>query len=452
MKVPLSLLLCAPLLALAAESDTPVKPGGEWQKIETKLVPIAQPRQILSPGLFDHELLKVVTLPKDGTPADLGLPHAGKDKNGKEYPALTARIAQHFVWVDFNGDGRASADETRSVEADGYTDVFSCTLHYEDGTAAPYSFRLKSLGDDKYAVQRACARVAEVNGQKLVLLDENGNGKYNEADKDALIAGDAPVAFVGKYVQLGNKFFELLVHEAGTLIEVRPVPEQNFPLGYVDIFEKHKAPQKAENLHTHMIIISGAEGSFAFDERRRKIKVPAGAYDITFGLFERAKEIVYMKKGEKTTFTVEGEKTAAPAWGADVEARFTVKAGPKPVAKPEPKANPEKAVDENFIIVSPPTFVGAGSEQYFPENYKIIPVTAAIAQVMADAKMRADRSIPVGSHRYDVLPNGDLAPTTFKPARNYNDEYEITVDYNSGILGSVNTKQRFRFTYRKPVK
>ena len=33
-----------------------------------------------------------------------------------------------------------------------------------------------------------------------------------------MIVGDAPAAFLGKYVRLGNAFYEMLSHESGTVL------------------------------------------------------------------------------------------------------------------------------------------------------------------------------------------------------------------------------------------
>ena len=438
-----------------------VAPAGAeipWQKVETKLVPLPQPRQVLSPGLFDTELQNVLTFTKDPAGVDTGLPHAGKDKNGKAYPPIVARLAQGVVWVDFNGDGKPQPEETKPVNPEGYTDVYTTELHYEDGSSGQYSFRFKQVVEnEKYALLRACARTVEFHGQKLMLLDDNGNGKYDDVDKDALVAGDGPPAFLGKYVNLGGEFFEVLSHESGTVIEIRPSPKQGFALGAIDMFHKYKPSQKAESLKIHMLIVSGPEGSFAFDERRKDQKVPAGAYDIVFGLFERAKETVYMKKGEKTSFTVTAEKVSTPAWGGEVKSTFEVKqdvppepkAGAKPEPKPDPNPNakpPEVKVDPN-LWVGTPSFVGEGTERYFVENFRVVPVQASIARVYTE-RQKVDRKEPVGSRRYEVLPNGDVKPLTFK-VQPTSAEYEVAVTYNSGIMGSVEGRVRYDYTFKK---
>jgi hypothetical protein len=414
-----------------APAQAPADAGAEWEKLLTRIVHLQQPRQILTPGLFDPELQKGVALPKDPAPVDTGLPHSGKDKDDKPFPAIMAKVQQSFVWIDFNADGKPGNDETRPVGLDGLTSSVTCELHYDDGTPGQYTFCLKPAAErEKLIVLRCVARAVEFQNHKIVLLDDNGNGKYNDVGEDAVIIDDQPPCFLGKYINLGGKFYELLVHAAGAAIELRPAPKLD--LGTVDMFEKYKPPQKSENLKIHMLIITGPEGSFSFDERHRSALVPAGAYDLAFGLFERAKETVFIKKGEKTSFTVLAGKPATPAWGGPVKAKFEVSS------------------DEKGVAVSVPAFRGAATEQYFPENYRVIPVQASIAQVFTD-RMKLERKVPFGTKRFDVLPNGDLAPLVFKPFRTAADEYEIVVDYNSGILGGVIGREHFQYTPQKKV-
>jgi len=426
-------LACAGETAKPSPSEPVAEPPGEWQKLETHVVPLPQPRQVLSPGIFDKDLQKIIVFPKDGSPVDTGLPHGGRNKDGKEYPAIQARLQQNLVWIDFNGDGKVASDETRPLTRDGALSPFTCELHYDDGTAGQYSFWLKTIVEnEKYALIRSVARAADFKGQRLVLLDDNGNGKYDDAGQDVIIVGEGPPCFLGKHIRIADRFYEILAHPSGGTIELRTAGK--LETGTVDLFAKYKPPQKAENLKLPMLIIAGPQGSFAFDEQRRTAVVPSGTYDLVFGLFERAREVVYLRKGEKTSFSVSGGQTAAPQWGGVVKAQFSV------------------SVEEKGIVVSPPSFIGAGTEEYVPENFRVIPVRVAFAQVFTD-RTKLERKIPSGAKEFDVLPNGELSPLTFKPNRAAQDEYETTVDYNSGILGSVTGRERIQYLppKKKPV-
>jgi hypothetical protein len=415
------------LCCVVASEEAPV----EWQKLETKPLPLTDPRQVLSPGLFDSAIQNIVALPKDAA-ADLKLPHEGKDASGKDYPAITLRLQGDVIWVDLNGDGKAGKDEIRQMRPEGSAEPpFACQLHYADGSSGPYSFRLKTVIErEKYALIRATARTATFQNHRIVLLDDNGNGKYND-EKDALLIDDGPVSFLGRYALIGDQLFELLVHVAGGAIEIRPAPKMD--LGVVDLFARHEISQKSESLRIHCVVITGENGSFAFDEKHRKLKIPAGAYDFSFGLFERAKELVCLRKGEKTSFNVGGSEIASPKWGGDVTARYDV------------------GSDGQEITVEPPKFIGQGSEEYYPENFRVVPISVTLSQVFID-RMRVEHVQPFSQKKFSVLPDGSIKPLVCKPMRHANDEYEIGIEYNSGIMGKVVGKQRLQFVYTRKEK
>lgn len=451
MRIPLIcalVLLVAPFSAHTGDAQPPPAVGAavapaapaaepEWQKLAARLVPLTDPRQMLSPGLFDSDLQHVITFPKDGSAVNLDLPRNGKDKNGKAVLPLLARLQQGVVWVDMNGDGKPSPEETRRLSPEGQTEVFNCDLYYDDGSSAPYSFKLKGLAGsatapgEKFVLLRSCMRSIEHQGHKIVLLDDNGNGKYNDSERDCIQIDDGPVCFIGRYLAIGDKFYEVLPHAAGLVLEIRPAGK--IDMGYVDMFVKYKPSQKSETLKIHTLIISGPQGSFAFDEKRRILKVPAGSYDLVFGLFERAKEVVYLKKGDKTSFTVPLNLTATPAWGGLVTSKF------------------ELSTDGQEITVGAPQFTGEGSERYVPENFRTVRVQASMAQVYTD-RMKIERVNPAGTERFKVLPDGDLAPVVLDPLRMANDEYEVAVEYASGIMGKVTGKQKIQFVPKKKEK
>lgn len=396
-----------------------------WQKIELKHVALPSPRAILSPGFFDNEIQNIITFDKKNECADIGLPPA----KGAKGP-LKAKQMQKFVWIDFNGDGKPSGDETKPVGDDGWTETYSYDAAYEGGVSATLMFRLKTVVEhEKYAVIRSSARVGDIEGQKIVLLDDSGNGRFNDAGKDAVLLGDAPVAMLGKHMLIGENFYEVLVQEAGLTLEYRPA---KLEFGWVDLLEKFKPPQKSETLRIHTLIIDGPLGSFSCSPQRRNVKVPVGAYDLVFGLFERAKETVYMKKGEKTTFTVSAQKVSTPQYGGEVKAQYEV------------------SFDGKDVIIDAPTFYGELGERYFPESYKVIPLSGSIAQVYEDKRKLEYRNV-FGTRRFDLLPNGQPEPLKFRPFRNHADEYEATVTYNSGILGSVLGRHSYQYVPR-PVK
>ena len=441
--------------------------GLDWEKIETKLLPLAT-RQILSPGLYDRTLMNIVSFqpppppivppvaPGNKNPAmpavppipvppappalplgpppppTLKLPRFGLDKNGKPRAPFVARFAQEFIWVDFDGDGKPGPGETQHIGADGYSDPFTCELFYEDGTTAKHAFRFKTIADkDQYALIRASARVFDFRGKRIMLLDDDGNGKYNDAGRDAVWVEGQPVCFLGKHIQIGDALFEIIVHQSGGTVEIRPAAK-DLLLGSIEPFEKYVSTQRSENLKLHTLIFSGSEGSFACDETHRSVPAPAGTYDMVFALFERTNETVFLKKGAKTSFNVIPKAAAQPKWGGPVKAHFSLTS------------------DGEEVTVGAPHFLGIGSEEYIPEYGHALPCTARVSMVFRDrAHLDIESYVSFASHKFETLPNGDFKPLAFKRYRNVSDEYEAAVEYTSGILGRVDGKERLAFTYKK---
>ena len=196
----------------------------------------------------------------------------------------------------------------------------------------------------------------------MTLFDDDGNGKYNDVGRDSVLVEGQPVCYLGKYMRIGDKLYELLVQPSGATVEIRTAPK-DLSLGEIDLFEKYTAPQHAENLKLHTLIVSGPEGAFSFDEAHRTAKVPVGAYNLSFGLFERGRELVYVKNGEKTSFTVLSGQTMQPKWGAPIKVHVTLSS------------------DGEEVMLTPPQFFGALTEEYIPDSARLLPVLAHMALV-----------------------------------------------------------------------
>lgn len=469
---------CAVLISLAAwagESGTPPQPpklnpnppppvapaaDAPWEKIETKFVALPV-KQIQSPGLFDRTLMSIVAFqppppppvlpnknaagaqpaqppaPPPGPPPppltpELKLPRFGKDAAGKPWTPFIARYAQEFIWVDFDADSKPGTGESKRIGPDGYTEPYSCDLHYDDGTSGKYNFCFKMIAEkEQYALVRSCGRVFEYQKKHITLLDDDGNGKYNDLNRDSVWVEGQPVAQLGKHILIGDALYELIVQQSGGTVEIRPAAT-GMAMGAIDAFAKYEAQQKSEQLKLHTVIFTGSEGSFACDEKNRVVKVPAGPYDMVFGLFERNNEIMFMKKGEKTSFAVLSKVVAQPKWGGKVVAHFPLTS------------------DGEEVTLGAPRFYGIATEEYIPEYHHANNCSARIAMVFHDkTHFDIESFVNFGSRKFDTLSNGEWKPIIFKRYRNVADEYEGYVEYTSGIIGRIDGRERLAFVYKK---
>ena len=88
---------------------------------------------------------------------------------------------------------------------------------------------------------------------------------------------------------------------------------------------------------------------------------------MVFAIFERKTECMYAKKGDKTSFAVAaGDQNALPKYASRVSAQVEVD------------------TDGWDIFIHKPKFLGEAGEIYFPENYKIVAISAFLSQVWVD--------------------------------------------------------------------
>lgn len=400
-----------------------------WVKLKTSEYPLRNERQILSPGLLDRDLQHVISFPIDGRMVPLGLPHAGKDAEGKARPELKGACRQGFLWVDLDGDGRRGNGEVRKAKPGSSVGPFVYRASYDDGTEGSYAFVLNHTAKPgRYALVRCTARQVRVGSSQLVILDENGNGRYDDIGKDALLVDREPITFLGRQVLLGGELREIIIHPAGQIIEVRPV--RNARLARLNMFLLHRPPRKLQGLRIRTVIVSGTKGSFSFDRTHPERMVPVGAYDMAFGLFERGKERVILKSGELTSFRVEGDRVNSPCWGGHITGNFKIES------------------DGREITVHPPVFVGQATEVYRPVEWGA--PLAAHKRLLWRGKCvdNVAQYRPQQVERFRILPGGVPAPVTFQHFRD--GDIQIKIRYASGILGSVTLTQQLAFVARKP--
>ncbi|MCK6474122.1 MAG: hypothetical protein L6R28_20580 [Planctomycetes bacterium] len=421
-----------PILGLVVLAGAAFGADGDWEKVQTEDVPLKSERQVLSPGLFDPDLIRTVDFPLDGTPVDFGLPHEGKDAAGKPRPPLMGLMLQGNLWVDLNGDAKRDAAEVaRAGKAGHEFGPMLYEAHYEDGTSGKVAFKLVHTGDGaRYRILRCGAKSATFAKVPIVLLDDSGNGRFDDFGKDAMVIGNGPVNFLSRQLYIGEQLHELLVHPAGGTLELRPIKDAK--TGSLDPWLLYIPSQKSENLEFHTLVFSGREASFSFDRKVKTLQVPAGAYDLVFGLVARNKEMVMIKSGESTSFTVEAGKAATPKWGGEID------------------GSAEVTSDGKELTVKPPVWRGKlGTEIYVPLDYERVPLNATFALLWLDKQLNnMERPKVLGTKRFDALPTGQALPVTWQ--HNRNDRLQVTVTYASGILGSLKVEEKISFVYKRP--
>jgi hypothetical protein len=221
--------------------------------------------------------------------------------------------------VDTNGDGKY---DERVKGARGFA-----KLRGKDaaGNALQYAVRFKF--EDGYKWSPAGVMAGKVKGQLLRLIDQNGNGEYDDYGVDAMIVGSSEAAcFLSKVVNLGGELYSFSVDAAGAKVEVAPFVGET---GEIDLASQFKS-----NGTLVAAVVRSGEMSFDAAQAKTGLKVPAGTYELVAGFVEKAGETCWIKKGKSRPIEVAAGADVAVAWGGPIVAEFEYKVSDETITVP----------------------------------------------------------------------------------------------------------------------
>jgi hypothetical protein len=226
--------------------------------------------------------------------------------------------------VDANGDGKVG-----DVKAKGTAGLVKLEGKTADGKTIQYAARLANNGGWTYST--ACAMVGSLQGETIRLIDQNGNGRYNDFGEDAMVVGNGDAAaFLSRVVSVKEQLFTIEVTELGDEITARPYEGQ---AGILNLAEKFETDGK---LTAAVVKSTDGQNSFELSRAAKGLAVPAGQYEIASGLVEKGKETVRIRKGNSRPITVAQGQTSVLPWGGPLVAKFEFdRAGDKVTFAPE---------------------------------------------------------------------------------------------------------------------
>ena len=231
-----------------------------------------------------------------------GVPHAG-DPGGfaVEQSGLMA------LEVDTNGDGEL---DQKIKGAQGFARLRGKD---EDGEAFEYAVRFRY--DGGYRWSPGGAMVGKLRGQTIRLIDQNGDGTYDQAGVDALIVGASDAAsFLSSVVNLDGELWNLEVSPNGGRASVTPFEGETGTLDLASGFRSQGALASA--------VVKARELSFELAGAPNGLKVPAGTYELAYGFAVRAGETVHIGKGKTKPIDVRAGEKAELGWGGPIVAEF----------------------------------------------------------------------------------------------------------------------------------
>lgn len=231
------------------------------------------------------------------------IPH----KNGENFAVEAKGTA---VAVDIDGDQKTDV----TVDADGGVVVLEGTA--QSGRPFRYSARMNA-GMKGWSFTTAGAQVGTINGQKVQLIDQNLNGRYDDYGVDAMVVGRTSVAsFLSKVINVDGDLFEIDVAADGNSVSYAPYTGVR---GTLDI---HGACETKSKMVAAVVRSTDGRYSFELAKAIEGLKVPAGDYVLHSGAFGLGEGRVNFTQGRSRPMTVAAGEVSKPRWGGRLSGEF----------------------------------------------------------------------------------------------------------------------------------
>ncbi|MCB9913977.1 MAG: hypothetical protein H6828_02370 [Planctomycetes bacterium] len=233
-------------------------------------------------------------------------PHAGGERFKVELEGTVLR-------VDRDGDGECDA-KVEPLEK-GQTGLVVFRGKDAAGAEIGYAVRLSSEGTWSYATSGAM--VGELAGERLQLIDQNNNGRYDDYGADAMIVGRGKAAsFLSRVVSVDGKLYSIDVSADGKRVDAVPY---DGAVGTLDL-----ASQLATKARMRSVVLRSADGQLSFEVSRADgaLALPAGDYTVHSGKVALGNNKADLHTGRMQPLHVEAGATVTCAWGGPVKAEF----------------------------------------------------------------------------------------------------------------------------------
>ena len=211
--------------------------------------------------------------------------------------------------VDTNGDGKLDKD------VKGQSGFLNLRAKTEEGEKFDYSIRLRNRSK-KYEWTTAGTMSGNVAGKQVHLIDQDGNGCYDDFGVDAMTVGkDRAATLLSSVVLLGDTLYEIEVEQDGSEIRAKPWQGETAKVNVLDEFDAKGKLVSA--------IFRCGDYSFNFASDKKGINVPAGEYEFVFGKVEAGSDSVLMQRGKMKRIALETGQEKTIEWGGPIEGTFS---------------------------------------------------------------------------------------------------------------------------------
>ena len=236
--------------------------------------------------------------------------------------------------LDTDGDGQHDA------RVSGARDFVVLRARGEAGERFVYALRLRTDGQH-WEWSAGGAMTGHLAGRRVRVIDQNGNGRYNDFGRDALLIGSGRGAsLLSRVVNIAGELHRFEVSADGTRVGLSAYEG---PTARIDPHSGFTAKARL----TAAVIVDD-QVSFNVAEAKKSMLVPAGEYRFVSGFAEGGSESVHMRGGKMASIRLDPGSTVTLEWGGPVWAEFDYR------------------LDGTHITVSPRiNFYGRLGEEYY---------------------------------------------------------------------------------------
>ena len=272
-----------------------------------------------------------------------------------------------------------------------------------------YALRLRNDGEH-WTWSAGGAMAGRVRGHRVRLFDRNGNGRYDDFGRDALLIGPGTGAsFLSRVVNLGGELYSLELENNGSRINLSRFTG---PTATIDPHSGFEAKAKLT-----CAVIAGGELSFNVAETRKPMLVPAGDYHFVSGFAEGGADSVHMKRGKMASIRLWPDTTTTLRWGGPLRAEFDFR------------------LADTQITVSPNVnFYGRLGEEYYTFKPDALPPKIVIRDRVSGRVVQ--------SGRFGGCCGGGFSAYTGKVPKDT--ELEVSLEHARAMFGEIKGAQRGR--------
>jgi hypothetical protein len=216
------------------------------------------------------------------------------------------------------------------------------TLNGKTHTGEKFLYALRLIKTNAgWGYSASGAALGMIDGQKIRIIDQNNNGRYDDYGADALLIGQGRYAsFLSKVINVRGTLYSIDVSTDGRTLTYEPYSGAR---GTLDLTTQFATKGKLLSA-----IVRSSDGKHSFNMTGGPMEIPAGQYVLYHGKIGVGRNVVTFSKGGVAPITVEAGAERSLAFGEPVNIKFDFVSQPGRVI-----------IDPNLV-----SYVGRAGEVY----------------------------------------------------------------------------------------